>query len=70
MPPITPELDQRLLVYLFWAYTAAFALLFGYVWRLVRRLGELERELSRLKAPGRGQGAQPGAQVPGAGAGP
>lgn len=49
MPGISPELDQALLVYLFWAYTAAFALLFGYVWRLVRRLGELEREVERLR---------------------
>ena len=52
VPAITPELDQRLLVYLFWAYTAAFALLFAYVWRLLRRLDELEREVERLRPPG------------------
>ncbi|GAB6876111.1 CcmD family protein [Thermaerobacter litoralis] len=64
MPPITPELDQQLLVYLFWAYTAAFGLLFAYVWRLVRRLGELERQLGRLEAP-----APRSERAPGTGAG-
>ena len=63
MPPITPELDQRLLVYLFWAYTAALALLFAYVWRLMRRVGELERELEGRGSTGRGPGSRP----PGAG---
>ncbi|PZN07206.1 MAG: CcmD family protein [Bacillota bacterium] len=52
MPEITRELDYPLLVYLFWAYTAAFALLFAYVWSLIRRLGELEREIERLRRSG------------------
>lgn len=61
MPPITRELDYPLLVYLFWAYTAAFALLFAYVWGLIRRLGELEREVERLRRSGpRSQGGLPG----------
>jgi len=59
VPPITPELDQRLLIYLFWAYTAALALLFAYVGRLMRKVGELERELGRQRAAGRGPGPRP-----------